>query len=64
MLLCDLWPFCSLADVQSAQDAMLLVNGYNLQGKPMVIEFGKSKSHLPEAESAIPSSAGETSPAK
>lgn len=44
---------------------MLLVNGYNLQGKPMVIEFGKSKSRLPEAESAIPSSsAGETSPAQ
>ncbi|XP_010130003.1 PREDICTED: RNA-binding protein 41, partial [Buceros rhinoceros silvestris] len=57
--------FITFPDTQSAQDAMLLVNGYNLQGKPMVIEFGKSKSHLPEAESAIPSSsAGETSPAK
>ncbi|KFO87002.1 RNA-binding protein 41, partial [Buceros rhinoceros silvestris] len=48
--------FITFPDTQSAQDAMLLVNGYNLQGKPMVIEFGKSKSHLPEAESAIPSS--------
>lgn len=62
----NLYPFCSLvADTQLAQDAMLLVNGYNLQGKPLVIEFGKSKGHLPEADSAIPcSSAGENPPAK
>lgn len=63
---CDLHPFCSLvADIQSAQDAMLLVNGYNLQGKPLVIEFGKSKGHSTDADSAIPcSSAGENLPAK
>ncbi|KAK2528811.1 Rbm41, partial [Columba guinea] len=52
--------FITFPDVQSAQDAMLLVNGYNLQGKPLVIEFGKSKRQLPEADCAVPcSSAGE-----
>ncbi|NXS68698.1 RBM41 protein, partial [Pandion haliaetus] len=57
--------FITFPDTQSAQDAMLLVNGYNLQGKPLVIEFGKSKGHLPEADSAIPCfSAGENLPAK
>ncbi|XP_068268024.1 RNA-binding protein 41 [Nyctibius grandis] len=66
--------FITFSDIQSAQDAMLLVNGYNLQGRPMVIEFGKSKGRLPEADSAIPcssadsaipcSSAGENPPAK
>ncbi|XP_075291861.1 RNA-binding protein 41 [Opisthocomus hoazin] len=57
--------FITFPDIQSAQDAMLLVNGYNLQGKPLVIEFGKSKGHSPEADAAIPcSSAGETPPAK
>lgn len=63
---CNLCPFyCLVADVQSAQDAMLLVNGYNLQGKPLVIEFGKSKRQLPEADCAIPcSSAGENPLAK
>ncbi|KFZ53702.1 RNA-binding protein 41, partial [Podiceps cristatus] len=56
--------FITFPDIQSAQDAMLLVNGYNLQGKPLVIEFGKSSGHLPEADSAIPcSSAGENPPA-
>ncbi|XP_074691215.1 RNA-binding protein 41 isoform X1 [Strix aluco] len=57
--------FITFPDTQSAQDAMVLVNGYNLQGKPLVIEFGKSKGHLPEADSAIPcSSAGGNPPAK
>ncbi|XP_040470741.1 RNA-binding protein 41 isoform X2 [Falco naumanni] len=57
--------FITFPDTQSAQAAMLLVNGYHLQGKPVVIEFGKSKGRLPEADSAIPcSSAGETPPAK
>ncbi|XP_065702520.1 RNA-binding protein 41 [Patagioenas fasciata] len=52
--------FITFPDVQSAQDAMLLVNGYNLQGKPLVIEFGKSKRQLPETDCAVPcSSAGE-----
>ncbi|KFR00180.1 RNA-binding protein 41, partial [Nipponia nippon] len=56
--------FITFPDIQLAQDAMLLVNGYNLQGKPLVIEFGKSKGHSPEADSAIPcSSAGENPPA-
>ncbi|KFV41263.1 RNA-binding protein 41, partial [Gavia stellata] len=51
--------FITFPDTEMAQDAMLLVNGYNLQGKPLVIEFGKSKGHSPEADSAIPcSSAG------
>ncbi|NWS50860.1 RBM41 protein, partial [Probosciger aterrimus] len=51
--------FITFPDVQSAQDAMHLVNGYKLQGKPLVIEFGKSKGHSPEADSAMPcSSAG------
>lgn len=65
-LLCHLSPFCSfLADIQSAQDAMLLVNGYILQGKPLVIEFGKSKGQLTEPDAAAPCpSAGETPPAK
>ncbi|KFZ53123.1 RNA-binding protein 41, partial [Antrostomus carolinensis] len=56
--------FITFPDIQSAQDAMLLVNGYNLQGKPLVIEFGKSKGHSPESDSAIPcSSAGVNPPA-
>ncbi|XP_052529429.1 RNA-binding protein 41 [Tympanuchus pallidicinctus] len=50
--------FITFPDIQSAQDAMLLVNGYRLQGKPMVIEFGKSKGPSIEAEAAAPSSAG------
>uniref|UniRef100_A0A669PV57 RNA-binding protein 41 n=1 Tax=Phasianus colchicus TaxID=9054 RepID=A0A669PV57_PHACC len=50
--------FITFPDIQSAQDAMLLVNGYRLQGKPMVIEFGKSKGPSTEAEAAAPSSAG------
>ncbi|XP_010015583.1 PREDICTED: RNA-binding protein 41, partial [Nestor notabilis] len=57
--------FITFPDVQSAQDAMHLVNGYKLQGKPLVIEFGKSKEHSPEADPAIPcSSAGENPSAK
>lgn len=47
--------FITFPDIQSAQDAMLLVNGYRLQGKPMVIEFGKSKGPSAEAEAAAPS---------
>uniref|UniRef100_A0A8C3K2H2 RNA-binding protein 41 n=1 Tax=Calidris pygmaea TaxID=425635 RepID=A0A8C3K2H2_9CHAR len=56
--------FITFPDIQSAQDAMRLVNGYNLQGKPLVIEFGKSKGHSPEADTAVPcSSAGDNPPA-
>ncbi|POI25879.1 hypothetical protein CIB84_010370 [Bambusicola thoracicus] len=47
--------FITFPDIQSARDAMLLVNGYRLQGKPMVIEFGKSKGPSTEAEAAAPS---------
>ncbi|KFQ22240.1 RNA-binding protein 41, partial [Merops nubicus] len=45
--------FITFPDIQSAQDAMVLVNGHNLQGRPLVIEFGKSKEHAPEGDSAI-----------
>ncbi|XP_064374352.1 RNA-binding protein 41 isoform X2 [Dromaius novaehollandiae] len=57
--------FITFPDTQAAQNAMQLVNGYNLQGKPLVIEFGKSKGHSSEADSATPSSCtGENPPAK
>uniref|UniRef100_A0A8B9QAV2 RNA-binding protein 41 n=1 Tax=Apteryx owenii TaxID=8824 RepID=A0A8B9QAV2_APTOW len=57
--------FITFPDIQAAQNAMQLVNGYNLQGKPLVIEFGKSKGYSSEADSAIPSSCtGENAPAK
>lgn len=53
-----------VADTESAQSALQLLNGYKLQGKPLVIAFGKSRKHLPEADSAIPSSsAAENAPA-
>ncbi|XP_072192722.1 RNA-binding protein 41 [Excalfactoria chinensis] len=55
--------FITFPDVQSAQDAMLLVNGYKLQGKPMVIEFGKSKAPSTEAEAAAPSCSAAALPA-
>ncbi|KFW77120.1 RNA-binding protein 41, partial [Manacus vitellinus] len=56
--------FITFPDTESAQSALQLLNGYNLQGKPLVIEFGKSKKHLPEADAAIPSSfAAENPPA-
>ncbi|KAM7043276.1 RNA-binding protein 41 isoform 2-T2 [Acridotheres tristis] len=56
--------FITFPDTESAQSALQLLNGYKLQGKPLVIAFGKSKKHLPEADSAIPSSsAAETPPA-
>uniref|UniRef100_A0A8C5TS90 RNA-binding protein 41 n=1 Tax=Malurus cyaneus samueli TaxID=2593467 RepID=A0A8C5TS90_9PASS len=56
--------FITFPDTESAQSALQLLNGYKLQGKPLVIAFGKSRKHLPEAESAIPSSsAAENAPA-
>ncbi|XP_015715519.1 RNA-binding protein 41 [Coturnix japonica] len=55
--------FITFPDVQSAQDAMLLVNGYKLHGKPMVIEFGKSKVPSTEAEAAAPSCSAGAPPA-
>ncbi|XP_027518970.1 RNA-binding protein 41 isoform X2 [Corapipo altera] len=54
--------FITFPDTESAQSALQLLNGYNLQGKPLVIEFGKSKKHLPEADTAIPSSSAAENP--
>ncbi|XP_017674746.1 PREDICTED: RNA-binding protein 41 isoform X1 [Lepidothrix coronata] len=54
--------FITFPDTESAQSALQLLNGYNLQGKPLVIEFGKSKKHLPEADAAIPSSSAAENP--
>uniref|UniRef100_A0A8C3NVD7 RNA binding motif protein 41 n=1 Tax=Cyanoderma ruficeps TaxID=181631 RepID=A0A8C3NVD7_9PASS len=45
-----------------AQSALQLLNGYKLQGKPLVIAFGKSRKHLPEADSATPSSSAAENP--
>uniref|UniRef100_A0A8D2M7A4 RNA binding motif protein 41 n=1 Tax=Zonotrichia albicollis TaxID=44394 RepID=A0A8D2M7A4_ZONAL len=45
-----------------AQRALQLLNGYKLQGKPLVIAFGKSRKHLPEGDSAIPSSSAAENP--
>ncbi|KAM8799972.1 RNA-binding protein 41 [Eudromia elegans] len=57
--------FITFPDMQVAQEAMQLVNGYNLQGKPLVIEFGKSKGHSSEpGPAAASSSAGESPPGK
>ncbi|NXJ08484.1 RBM41 protein, partial [Odontophorus gujanensis] len=54
--------FITFPDIQSARDAMLLLNGYRLQGKPLVIEFGKSKGS--SAEGTAPCcSAGALPPA-
>ncbi|XP_005527475.1 PREDICTED: RNA-binding protein 41 isoform X1 [Pseudopodoces humilis] len=56
--------FITFPDTESAQSALQLLNGYKLQGKPLVIAFGKSRKHLVEADSAIPSSsAAENAPA-
>ncbi|KAF2987890.1 hypothetical protein EK904_005529 [Melospiza melodia maxima] len=56
--------FITFPDTESAQRALQLLNGYKLQGKPLVIAFGKSRKHLSEADSAIPSSsAAENAPA-
>ncbi|XP_041341309.1 RNA-binding protein 41 isoform X2 [Pyrgilauda ruficollis] len=56
--------FITFPDTESAQRALQLLNGYKLQGKPLVIAFGKSRKHVPEADSASPSSsAAENAPA-
>ncbi|XP_015481636.1 RNA-binding protein 41 isoform X1 [Parus major] len=56
--------FITFPDTESAQSALRLLNGYKLQGKPLVIAFGKSRKHLLETDSAIPSSsAAENAPA-
>ncbi|RLV98395.1 hypothetical protein DV515_00010801, partial [Chloebia gouldiae] len=54
--------FITFPDVESAQSALQLLNGYKLQGKPLVIAFGKSRKHLPEADSASPSSSAAENP--
>ncbi|KGL78704.1 RNA-binding protein 41, partial [Tinamus guttatus] len=54
--------FITFPDIQAAQKAMQLVNGYNLQGKPLVIEFGKNKGHSSETGSAATSSSAGESP--
>uniref|UniRef100_A0A8C3NXK5 RNA-binding protein 41 n=1 Tax=Cyanoderma ruficeps TaxID=181631 RepID=A0A8C3NXK5_9PASS len=43
--------FITFPDTEAAQSALQLLNGYKLQGKPLVIAFGKSRKHLPEADS-------------
>ncbi|TRZ06729.1 hypothetical protein HGM15179_020378, partial [Zosterops borbonicus] len=56
--------FITFPDTESAQSALQLLNGYKLQGKPLVIAFGKNKKQLPEDDSATPSSsAAENAPA-
>ncbi|XP_039573590.1 RNA-binding protein 41 [Passer montanus] len=56
--------FITFPDTESAQSALQLLTGYKLQGKPLVIAFGKSRKHVPEADSASPSSsAAENAPA-
>ncbi|XP_063272992.1 RNA-binding protein 41 [Prinia subflava] len=56
--------FITFPDTESAQSALQLLNGYRLQGKPLVIAFGRSRKDLPEADSATPSSsAAENAPA-
>ncbi|RMB98302.1 hypothetical protein DUI87_25207 [Hirundo rustica rustica] len=54
--------FITFPDTESAQSALQLLNGYKLQGKPLVIAFGKSRKHLPEADSASPSSSAAGNP--
>uniref|UniRef100_A0A8C3DRY1 RNA-binding protein 41 n=1 Tax=Corvus moneduloides TaxID=1196302 RepID=A0A8C3DRY1_CORMO len=43
--------FITFPDTEAAQSALQLLNGYKLHGKPLVIAFGKSRKHLPEADS-------------
>uniref|UniRef100_A0A8C3GVX0 RNA-binding protein 41 n=1 Tax=Corvus moneduloides TaxID=1196302 RepID=A0A8C3GVX0_CORMO len=54
--------FITFPDTEAAQSALQLLNGYKLHGKPLVIAFGKSRKHLPEADSAIPSSSAAENP--
>ncbi|XP_053846055.1 RNA-binding protein 41 isoform X1 [Vidua macroura] len=54
--------FITFPDMESAQSALQLLNGYKLQGRPLVIAFGKSRKHLPEADSASPSSSAAENP--
>lgn len=54
--------FITFPDTESAQSALQLLNGYKLQGKPLVIAFGKSRKHLPEADCATPSSSAAQNP--
>ncbi|XP_074863590.1 RNA-binding protein 41 isoform X1 [Carettochelys insculpta] len=47
--------FITFPSVEVAQEAMLLVNGYSLLGKTLVIEFGKSKVQSSSVDSTSPS---------
>ncbi|XP_007507074.1 RNA-binding protein 41 [Monodelphis domestica] len=46
--------FVTFPNMEMAQQALLLVNGYNLLGKTLVIEFGKNKTQMPGLQSASP----------
>lgn len=48
--------FITFPSVEIAREAMLLVNGYSLMGKTLVIEFGKSKVQSSSVDSASHSS--------
>ncbi|XP_006137520.2 RNA-binding protein 41 [Pelodiscus sinensis] len=47
--------FITFPSIEIAREAMLLVNGYSLLGKTLVIEFGKSKEQASSVASASPS---------
>ncbi|XP_074820487.1 RNA-binding protein 41 isoform X4 [Natator depressus] len=55
--------FITFPSVEVAREAMLLVNGYSLLGKTLVIEFGKSKVQSSSVDSASHSSCA-TDPAE
>ncbi|XP_072482083.1 RNA-binding protein 41 [Notamacropus eugenii] len=46
--------FINFPNMEIAQQALLLVNGYNLLGKTLVIEFGKNKTQMSGLQSASP----------
>ncbi|KAM8966001.1 LOW QUALITY PROTEIN: RNA-binding protein 41 [Sarcophilus harrisii] len=46
--------FVTFPNMEMAQQALLLVNGYNLLGKTLVIEFGKNKTQMSRLQSASP----------
>uniref|UniRef100_A0A4X2L0V9 RNA-binding protein 41 n=1 Tax=Vombatus ursinus TaxID=29139 RepID=A0A4X2L0V9_VOMUR len=46
--------FITFPNMEMAQQALLLVNGYNLLGKTLVIEFGKNKTQMSGLQSASP----------
>ncbi|XP_074064554.1 RNA-binding protein 41 [Macrotis lagotis] len=46
--------FITFPNMEIAQQALLLVNGYNLLGKTLVIEFGKNKTQMSRLQAASP----------